>query len=57
MKQILKEIEDGSFKEEWEQEKSNNYKSLYKNRESIKNSRIEKITMEMLTLLNRKYKK
>ena len=57
MKQILKEIEDGSFKKEWEEEKNNNYKTLNKNRESIKNSRIEKITKEMLTLLNRKNKK
>ena len=57
MKQILKEIEDGSFKKEWEEEKNNNYKALYKNRESIKNSRIEKITKEMLTLLNRRNKK
>ncbi len=54
MKNILKEIEDGRFKKEWEKEKGNDYKSLYKNRSIIKNSKIEKITKKMLDLLNDK---
>ena len=51
MKKILKEIEDGSFKSEWEEEKKRKYKFLHSKRNEIKNSKIEKITRQLLSLL------
>ena len=57
MKNILKEIEDGSFKEEWEKEKENNYRILNRYRELVKKSKIEKTTKEMLSLLLNKREK
>ena len=57
MRNILKEIEDGSFKKEWEKEKKDDYKSLYESRNLVKESEIEKITKEKLGLLKNRKKK
>lgn len=54
MKHILNQIENGSFKNEWDLEKKQKFKLLNEKRNHIKKSEIEIITLKMLSLLNKK---
>jgi len=54
MKNILSEIKTGKFQKEWNLEKKNNFNFLNEKRKSTKKSKIEKITLEMLSILNEK---
>ena len=54
---ILKQITNGSFDEEWSNEKKDGYKYLKSKRKKTKEIEIEKINKKMLDLLNSKSKK
>ena len=52
MKEMLKEIESGSFVSEWDKEKNdNNSQLLNEKRAKVKNSKIEKINKKMIKIL------
>ena len=53
MKNILKEIKDGTFEKEWIREKKRGYTFLKANRKKIKKSNIEKITTKLNKLISR----
>lgn len=54
MKNILFEIKNSKFKNEWDLEKKNKFKILKNKRNITKKLEIEKITLKMLSILNEK---
>ena len=54
MKTILSEIKSGKFKKEWDIEKKQNFKLLNNKRKFTKESKIEEITLKLLSILGEK---
>ena len=54
MKNILFEIKNGKFKKEWDKEKKQNFKLLNNKRKFTKESKIEKTTLKILSILDEK---
>jgi len=53
MRKILSDIENGKFEAEWTLEKKTGFNLLNQKRDETKNSEIEKITLQMLSILKK----